>query len=130
MPKLDASSVPATEIDVLDQTSERLPAGALRVALETLSLHLRGGEDMFVLTEKSTLTPSEAAGLLGISRTHLYKVLDSGALAHHVVGSRDRRISATDLVEYRGRMFAAQKRVAESVARADDFDDLTLDEFE
>lgn len=130
MPKLDASRVPATEIEILEQTSERLPEGALRTALETLSHALRGGEDMFVISEKATLTPSEAAGLLGVSRAHLYKILDSGALAHHIVGSRDRRISSTDLVEYRARMFAAQKRAAENGAHTDEINDLTLDEFD
>ncbi|MDN3310430.1 helix-turn-helix domain-containing protein [Microbacterium oryzae] len=130
MPKLDASSVPTTEIAILEETQDKLPVGNLRTALEMLSHALRGGEDMFVIKQHETLTPSEAAGLLGLSRTHLYKILDSGAIPHYVVGSRDRRIVATDLLAYRARMFEAQKRVAESRAHADEADHLALDEFD
>ncbi|WP_454130821.1 helix-turn-helix domain-containing protein [Microbacterium lacticum] len=130
MPKLDASSVPTTEIDIFEASFEKLPEGALRSTLETLTHALRGGQDAFVVTEDGTFTPSEAAKVLGMSRTHLYKILDSGALPHHVVGARDRRIAATDLVEYRARMHEAQKRMAEAAARTDDLDDLVLDEFD
>ncbi|MDF2047091.1 MULTISPECIES: helix-turn-helix domain-containing protein [Microbacterium] len=130
MPRLDASRVPTTEIDILEESYDRLPDGPLRATLETLSHALRGGQDTFVMTEKDDFTPSEAAKLLGVSRTHLYKILDSGALAHHVVGARDRRIAATDLVAYRARMLATQKRMAEAAAHTDDLDDLVLDEFD
>lgn len=130
MPRLDASRVPTTEIDILEETYDRLPDGPLRSTLETLSHALRGGQDAFVLTEKGTFTPSEAAKVLGVSRTHLYKILDSGALAHHVVGARDRRIAATDLVAYRARMLEVQKRMAEAAAHTEDLDDLVLDEFD
>lgn len=130
MPKLDASSVPTTDIDILEASFESFPEGALRTTLETLSHALRGGQDTFVVTEDGTFTPSEAAKVLGMSRTHLYKILDSGALPHHVVGARDRRIAATDLVAYRARMHEAQKRMAEAAARTDDLDDLVLDEFD
>lgn len=130
MPKLDASSVPATEIEILEQTRDKLPVGILRSALDSLSHALRGGQDMFVITSNESFTPSEAAALLGVSRTHLYKILDSGALPHHIVGSRDRRIVASDLLAYRARMFEEQKRLAESRAHADEIDHLALDEFD
>ncbi|GAA3640622.1 hypothetical protein GCM10022200_25390 [Microbacterium awajiense] len=130
MPKLDASSVPTTEITVLEDAFLQLPDGALRTTLESLSLALRGGQDTFVVSEKEDLTPSEAAKLLGVSRTHLYKILDSGALAHHIVGARDRRIAAPDLFAYRARMLAMQKSHAEAAASTDDLDDLALDEFD
>jgi len=130
MPKLDASNVPTTEITILEESFDLLPEGPLRSALETLSHALRGGQDTFVVTEKEDFTPSEAAKVLGVSRTHLYKILDSGALAHHVVGARDRRIAATELMAYRARMLAMQKRHAEAAAHADDLDDLALDEFD
>lgn len=129
MPKLDASSVPATEITVLEDAFQQLPHGALRTTLENLSLALRGGQDTFVVSEKEDLTPAEAAKMLGVSRTHLYKVLDSGALAYYVVGSRDRRIAATDVMAYRARMLEMRKSHAEAAAHMDELDDLALDEF-
>lgn len=129
MPKLDASSVPTTEITVLEDAFQQLPDGALRTTLENLSLALRGGQDTFVVSEKEDLTPAEAAKLLGVSRTHLYKILDSGALAYYVVGSRDRRIAAPDVMAYRGRMLEMRKSHAEAAAHMDELDDLALDEF-
>ncbi len=130
MPKLDASSVPTTEIAVLEDAYDRLPEGSLRTTLESLSRALRGGQDTFVVSEGEDFTPSEAAKLLGVSRTHLYKILDSGALPHRVVGARDRRIAAPDLMAYRARMLAMQKRHAEAAAHTDDLEDASLDEFD
>ncbi|WP_235812785.1 helix-turn-helix domain-containing protein [Pseudoclavibacter helvolus] len=121
--------MPTNEITVLEDAFLQLPEGTLRTTLENLSLALRGGQGTFVVSEKEDLTPSEAAKLLGVSRTHLYKILDSGALAHHIVGARDRRIAALDLFAYRARMLAMQKRNAEVAASTDDLDDLALDEF-
>lgn len=129
MPKLDASSVPTTEIIVLEDAFHQLPDGALRTTLENLSLALRGGQDTFVVSEKEDLTPAEAAKLLGVSRTHLYKILDSGALPYYVVGSRDRRIAAPDVMAYRARMLEMRKSHAEAAAHMDELDDLALDEF-
>ncbi|WP_091227904.1 helix-turn-helix domain-containing protein [Microbacterium sp. 3J1] len=129
MPKLDASSVPTTEITVLEDAFHQLPDGPLRTTLENLSLALRGGQDTFVVSEKEDLTPAEAAKLLGVSRTHLYKILDSGALAYYIVGSRDRRMAAPDVMAYRARMMEMRKSHAEATAHMDELDDLALDEF-
>lgn len=130
MPKLDASSVPTTEITVLEDAFHQLPNGALRTTLESLSLALRGGQDTFVVSEKEDLTPAEAAKLLGVSRTHVYKILDSGTLPYYVVGSRDRRIAAPDVIAYRARMMETRKAHAEAAAHMDELDDLALDEFD
>lgn len=45
------------------------------------------------------LTVTAAAGLLGISRTTLYRELDAGAIAYKRIGS-DRRIAYSELVAY------------------------------
>ena len=53
----------------------QLPARTLRATLENLSKDL----DAFVVSEREDLTPAEAAKMLGMSRTHLHKILDSGS---------------------------------------------------
>lgn len=128
MPKVSVSDVPTAQIKTLENARDALPSGALRDALQVISSDLRRGENVLILGESATLTPAEAAGLLGVSRTHLYKVLDSGALAHHIVGERDRRIVAGDLLAYRERTFEARRQTAAALAGGSADDDRALDE--
>lgn len=128
MSKVDVSDVPTSQIRALESARDSLPEGSLRRALDIMSGDLRRGEKVVVLAETSTFTPTEAAELLGLSRTHLYKVLDSGALAFHIVGSRDRRILAGDLLAYRERMFASQRQLANALAGGTSAEDRALDE--
>ena len=128
MPKVNVFDVPTAQIQTLESARDALPNGSLRDALSVMSNDLRRGEKVVVLGEDSTLTPAEAAGLLGLSRTHLYKVLDSGALSHHVVGERDRRILASDLLAYRDRMFESQRLTAAALAGGTSDEDRALDE--
>jgi len=128
MATLSASNLRHEEIAQLEQTYRALPPGVLRSTLEQVLEDLRQGENIVVLGSRQTLTPSEAARILGISRAHLCKLLDLGALPFHVVGVRDRRIEARDLVAYRKRMHGAQKATAMLFAGSDADDDAMLDE--
>lgn len=128
MAKINVFDVPTSQIQTLESARDALPEGKLRDALEVMSEDLRRGERVVILGEAATLTPAEAAGLLGLSRTHLYKILDSGSLPHHVVGQRDRRIIVSDLLVYRDRMFDAQRRTAKVMSGGTTSDDLALDE--
>lgn len=128
MAKVNVFDVPTSQIQTLENARDALPKGVLKEALKVMSEDLRRGEKVLVLGEDATLTPAEAAGMLGLSRTHLYKVLDSGALVFHVIGERDRRILATDLLAYRDRMFNAQRETARALAGGTSEDDRVLDE--
>jgi excisionase family DNA binding protein len=125
---LPAASVPATEIEHLETFQKTLPTSStLRHALSKITDDLKSGSDLVVASGEETLTPSQAAKILGISRGHLYKVLDSGALAFDIVGERDRRINQADLVDYQTRLQRARAEQARDLARRDSIEDELLD---
>ena len=71
----------------------------------------------------------EALGVvLGVSRAHLYKVLDAGALPFTVVGNRDRRISMSDLRDYVAKAEELRRVTARSAAQTRQTRALAIDE--
>ncbi|MEC5151689.1 helix-turn-helix domain-containing protein [Cryobacterium sp. GrIS_2_6] len=128
MTTVSVSDVSTDQLRTLESTRDQLPSGTLKSALDSMATELRRGENVLVLAEGSSVTPSEAARFLGLSRTHLYKVLDSGALPFFVVGVRDKRILGRDLVAYQSRMFHAQSQTALAFAGGSASEDAALDE--
>ena len=95
-----AASADAETLSTLDDVVLKLPAGEVREAMLSVATALRLGQDVIVVGAEEFVTPSQAAKILGVSRTHLYKVLDLGALEYSVVGVRDRRIAMSKLNAY------------------------------
>ena len=50
--------------------------------------------------EALLLRVNEAAALLGISRSHIYRLIDKGEIPALYVGERSIRIKRTDIVAY------------------------------
>ena len=63
-------------------------------------------------------TPAQVAQRLQVSRTHLYKLLDSGQIPSHRVG-RDRRVSGRDIAAFERRRQEERRALAERFARAE-----------
>lgn len=125
---LTPSVVPPDEIAALRQLRSSLPASSeLGKVLDTVSDGLRDGVAVTVARDDDALTPSRAAAMLGVSRTHLYKILDAGLLPFHVVGERDRRISMEDLRRYLARTMAFRAADAQSIAKRDQLEDDLID---
>lgn len=123
-----ANSTDTATFTALDEAAEILPAGAARTAIEVLTETLRSGRDVIVAGADELVTPSQAAKILGVSRTHLYKVLDAGALPFSVVGSRDRRIAMSDLRAYVARAEELRRVAARDTARTRSTKALAIDE--
>lgn len=101
MKTLPANSVNEAQLAELDKVRSALPSdSALAETLDLVASSVRCGQDVTVLPEGDSLTPNQAAKILGMSRTHLYKLLDAGVVKSVSVG-RDRRIELTALRDYK-----------------------------
>jgi len=123
-----ATSTSTETLSTFDDIARRLPEGVAREAVEAIAETLRSGRDIIIAGADDAVTPSQAAKILGVSRAHLYKVLDAGALRFTVVGSRDRRIAMADLRDYVTKSEQLRSATARSVAHGRDTRALAIDE--
>lgn len=94
--------------------------GQLVLMLRAVVEQLRAGNGVSVASLRAELTTVEAAEMLGVSRPHLVKLLDQGAMPHRMVGSH-RRVRLVDVLAYRDRQDEQSRRVlAELTAQAEE----------
>ena len=129
-------SVQARELEVIERVLARdggegarlidsagdpveMPA-ELVAALKTIVEHLRAGHGVSVASLQAELTTVEAAELLNVSRPHLIKLVDGGALPFRMVGAH-RRLRLVDVLASRDRQdAAAREALAELTRQAED----------
>lgn len=116
MRTLQTANIAVEQLDMLDRFAHSDISPELRDLLLSISRCVRGGDDIVIVDDHETITPSQAAERLGMSRTHLYKLLDRGEILSHRVG-RDRRIRLRDLVEFEGVHQRDRRELAERFAR-------------
>lgn len=105
-------------IRVIDQAGEheavKVPTAAFRLLIDILS-EMAQGNAVSMIPVHAELTTQEAADMLNVSRPYLVKLLDSGAIAFHKVGSH-RRVYYRDLVEYKMGIDRERNKALEALA--------------
>jgi excisionase family DNA binding protein len=91
-----------------------LPAPAVRLLTDMMAL-LAQGRAVTVFPQDADLTTQQAADLLNVSRPYLVKLIESGAIAFHKVGTH-RRIRLDDLLAYRLASEAQQRDAVAALA--------------
>lgn len=106
-------------IQIFDAKNEahqvELPTSALRLLVDVLS-ELAEGNAVKVVPIHAELTTQEAADMLNVSRPHLVKLLESGALAFHKTG-KHRRIRFEDLMAFKTEQDRASAQAMEALAK-------------
>lgn len=116
--EMSAATVSVDQLRELNAFASTVPASPLRDFLDSLISSVQDGTDVVLLETDAEFTPSQVAARLNMSRTHLYALLDSGALPAHRVG-RDRRIKGADIAAFERRREADRRELAERFAHAD-----------
>lgn len=110
-----ARALPEEETAKLRELIGELPEGSpLAVLLQRLLTAARAGKRVTLFESDEDLTPNEAAEVLGMSRPHLLKLLDTGVIAFHRVGTH-RRISMANVLDYIERRDRASAHVAHAL---------------
>ena len=92
-----------------------LPTSALRLLVDILS-ELAEGNAVKVVPIHAELTTQEAADMLNVSRPHLVKLLEGGALPFHKTG-KHRRIRFADLMGFKAEQDRASAQAMEELAK-------------
>jgi len=114
MQTIETSRITPDQLAALDAYAATADS-EIRAALHQIIACVRGGAKLAVIGCDESVPPSEAAQRLGMSRTHLYKLLDRGEIPFFRVG-RDRRIRLQDLLDFDARRRRDRHELAERFA--------------
>jgi excisionase family DNA binding protein len=111
---------PSTSISILeDELGQKIvvPNVAISLLLEILT-QMAQGNAVTLMPYHAELTTQQAADLLNVSRPFLVKLLESGELAHRMVG-KHRRVLLQDVMKYKENIDRARNETLnELVAQA------------
>lgn len=106
------------QIDVHDDQgavrSMRVPTTALRLLLDVLT-EIGQGNAVSVTPIHAELTTQEAADALNVSRPYLIRLLESGDMPFHKVGTH-RRVRYLDVIAYKERIDSERYRALDELA--------------
>ena len=92
-----------------------LPTSALRLLVNILAEYAEGNT-VKVVPVHAELTTQEAADMLNVSRHHLVKLLEEGALPFHKAG-KHRRVRLADLLKFKAQREQASEEAMAALAK-------------
>lgn len=112
------STVAMAKLVAPDGREFLLPASMYEV-LRQAAHQLAAGLAVSIVPVGTRLSTQQAADLLGVSRPHVVKLLDTGEIPHIKVG-KHRRVLLEDLLAYQDRQSARRAEALDELARLSD----------
>ncbi|MCG8389049.1 MAG: helix-turn-helix domain-containing protein [Cytophagales bacterium] len=111
------SDYPEIEIE---ETKERIkiPINALKLLAKILK-ETSQGKPISIVPIATEITTQAAAELMGCSRPHLIKLLEKGEIKFTKIG-KHRRIKYQDVLEYKKKVKAEQRKLLVEIMKADE----------
>lgn len=111
------SDYPEIEIE---ETKERIkiPLNALKLLAKVLK-ETSKGKPISIVPIATEITTQAAAELIGCSRPHLIKLLENGEMKFTKIG-KHRRIKYQDVLEYKKKVKAEQRKLLSEIMKADE----------
>ena len=97
-----------------DGVSIELPASIHDVLVSVVEI-LKAGDGVSIIPLHAELTTVQAADVLNVSRPHVIKQIEAGALPHHMVGTH-RRLRQVDVLAYRDQLDAQASQALDAMA--------------
>ncbi|MHA2790102.1 helix-turn-helix domain-containing protein [Corynebacterium sp. S7] len=116
MHTIPTSQIHSDQLQEIKLIAESKASPEVRDLLLQIVSSIREGEKIVATDSDESLTPSQAAKHLGMSRTHLYKLLDRGDISYFSVG-RDRRIQLHDVLAFAQKRHHDRSELAERFSR-------------
>lgn len=111
------TAIAPAEVSQLSQAVQQLPAESpLREMVANLLAAVERGAGVSLFENEDTLSPNQVASMLNVSRPHVSKLIREGILPARLKGTHH-LVRAADVVAFAERRDAANKHVAEVVAR-------------
>lgn len=114
-----ATRLETQQIQIFDDKNQahrvELPTSALRLLVDILA-ELAEGNAVKVVPVHAELTTQEAADMLNVSRPHLVKLLEKGALPFHRAG-KHRRVRFADLMQFKAQRDQASQEAMAALAK-------------
>lgn len=105
----------SARIRVIDGEQDlTVPVSALRMLVDILA-HMADGEAMTLVPQHAEFTTQQAADFLNVSRPFFVKLLESGAIGFHKVGTH-RRVFFRDLIDYKARSMEERRESLKELA--------------
>src|SRR4051812_22733797 len=99
----------------IEKTTVDVPERAIPLIAELLE-KMGAGDCVAIRTVHDTLSTTEAAEILNVSRPYVVKLLDQGAIPCVVTEGNHRRIQRTDLLEFKRRKEVERRKLVDELA--------------